>query len=119
MGLMVAEGERSMHPNRLYGYLFTQLAPAACLPRRVTQLVERLETGTLKVGVAPTDLGELERLVRSLANRLGAALIIVGLLISSALMAQVDDTVSLVGYVISGVLALYLFWKIVRTPGDL
>jgi hypothetical protein len=34
-------------------------------------------------------------------------------------MAQVDDTVSLVGYVISGVLALYLFWKIVRTPGDL
>jgi ubiquinone biosynthesis protein len=119
MGLMVAEGERSMQPNRLYGYLFTQLAPAARLPRRVTQLVERLETGTLKVGVAPTDLEELERLVRSLANRLGAALIIVGLLVSSALMAQVDDTVSLVGYVISGVLALYLFWKIVRTPGDL
>ena len=59
------------------------------------------------------------RLVRSLANRLGAPLIIVGLLVSSALMAQVDDTVSLVGYVISGVLALYLFWKIVRTPGDL
>jgi ubiquinone biosynthesis protein len=27
MGLMVAEGERSMEPNRLYGYLFTQLAP--------------------------------------------------------------------------------------------
>jgi hypothetical protein len=34
-------------------------------------------------------------------------------------MAQVDDTVSLVGYVISGLLALYLFWKIVRIPGDL
>jgi hypothetical protein len=30
-----------------------------------------------------------------------------------------DDRVSLVGYVISAVLALYLFWKIVRTPGDL
>jgi len=117
--LMLREAERRLEPNQLFAYMFTQLAPAARLPRRVSQVVGRLETGTLKVGIAPTDLGGLERLLRSTANRLGAALIIAGLLVSSALMAQVNDTVSLVGYVLSGLIALYWFWKILRTPGDL
>ena len=54
-----------------------------------------------------------------MANRIGAAMIVVGLLISSALMARVDHTVSLVGFLLSGLLALYLFWRIIRTPGDL
>jgi ubiquinone biosynthesis protein len=117
--LMIAEAERRLEPNQLFGYIATQLVPAARLPRRISRVVEGLETGTLKVGVTPTGLGDLERLLRSVANRLGASLIIAGLLVSSALMAQVNDTVSLVGYAISGVLALYLFWKIVRTPGDL
>ena len=46
-------------------------------------------------------------------------MIVVGLLISSALMARVDHMVSLVGFLLSGLLALYLFWRIIRTPGDL
>jgi membrane protein implicated in regulation of membrane protease activity len=58
-------------------------------------------------------------MLRSVANRIGAAMIVVGLLISSALMARVDHTVSLVGFLLSGLLALYLFWRIIRTPGDL
>jgi ubiquinone biosynthesis protein len=117
--LMLREAERRLEPNQLFGYLFTQIAPAARLPRRVSQVFERLETGTLKVGIAPTELGGLERLFRSTANRLGAALIIAGLLVSSALMARVNETVSLVGYVLSALIALYWFWKILRTPGDL
>ena len=58
-------------------------------------------------------------MLRSIANRLGAALIVVGLLISSALMARVDHTVALVGFVLSGVLGLYMLWRILRTPGSL
>jgi ABC-type nickel/cobalt efflux system permease component RcnA len=58
-------------------------------------------------------------MLRSLANRLGAALIVVGLLISSALMARVDHTVALVGFLLSGALGLYMLWRILRTPGDL
>jgi ubiquinone biosynthesis protein len=117
--LMLREAEGRLEPDQLFAYVATQIAPAARLPRRLSQVVERLETGTLKVGIAPTDLGGLERLLRSTANRLGAALIIAGLLVSSALMAQVNDPVSLVAYVLSGVIALYWFWKILRTPGDL
>ena len=91
------------------------------LPRRVAQLVDRLETGTLKVGVAPTGLEGLEHLVRSAANRVGAALIVVGVLIASALIARVHDLrwIAGGGFVLAVVLGLYMVWKIIRTPGEL
>jgi hypothetical protein len=47
------------------------------------------------------------------------SLIIVGLLIASALMARVNDAVALGGFCISAVLALYVVWRIIRTPGTL
>jgi hypothetical protein len=91
------------------------------MPRHVSQLVNRLETGTMKVGVVPTDLGGLETVMRSVANRIGAALIIVGLLVSSALLARVHDLrwVAAVGFVMAAVFGLYMVWKIIRTPGEL
>ena len=53
------------------------------------------------------------------ANRIGAAMIVVGLLISSALMARVNDGVSLVGFALASLIGLYMLWKIARTPGEL
>jgi len=60
----------------LSSYAFTQLGPLARLPRRVGQIADRLQTGTLRVGISPTGLEELEAIVRSAANRIGAAVII-------------------------------------------
>ena len=117
--LLLREAERRVEPNQVLSYIFTQVEPLLRLPRRVAQTVDRLETGTLKIGVVPTGLGDAERIVRSVTNRLGWALIIVGLLISSALMARVDHTVSLIGFLLSAVLGLYMLWRIFRTPGGL
>jgi hypothetical protein len=89
------------------------------MPRRVGQLASRLEAGTLKVGIQPTGLHELEHVVRSAANRLGAAMIIAALLVASALMARVDHTVAVVGFALSVALGLFELWRILRTPGDL
>lgn len=119
LGVMLREAERRLEPNHLLSYVFTQLDPLLRLPRRLGQAVDRLETGTLKVGFVPTDLQGLERVVRSGANRLGAALIIVGLLVASALMARVNDAVALVGFILSAAIGLYMLWKIIRTPGEL
>ena len=58
-------------------------------------------------------------MLRSVANRVGAALIVVGLLVSSALMARVNDWIAGTGFVCSFVLGLYMVWKIIRTPGEL
>jgi ubiquinone biosynthesis protein len=117
--LMLAEAESRLEPNQLFSLVFTQLGALSRVPRRVAQIADRLETGTLKVGIVPTDLETTEHMLRSVSNRLGAALIVVGLLVSSALMARVDHTVSLVGFLLSGVIGLYMLWRIVRTPGDL
>jgi len=117
--LMLTEAESRLEPEQLFSLLFTQVGALARVPRRMAQIADRLETGTLKVGVVPTGLESLEHMLRSLANRLGAALIVVGLLISSALMARVNHTVALVGFLLSGVLGLYMLWRILRIPGDL
>jgi ubiquinone biosynthesis protein len=117
--VLLVEAERHLAPGRLFGTLYTQLEPITRMPRQVGQLLSRLEEGSLKVNIAPTGLGDLERVLRSVANRLGAALIVVGLLIASALMARVHEGVALAGFVVSAALALYILWKILRTPGDL
>jgi hypothetical protein len=91
------------------------------MPRRVGQLVNRLETGTFKVGVVPTDLEPLERVMRSTANRLGGSVIVAALLLSSALLARVHDLrwLAFAGFCSAFVLGFYLVWKIIRTPGEL
>ena len=112
---------RNLAPDQLLGTLYTQLGPLTRLPRRLGQLADRIETGTLKVGVAPTELEGLEHVLRSVANRVGAAIIVVGLLLSSALIARVHDLqwLGFAGVCLASVLGLYMIWKIVRTPGEL
>ena len=117
--VMLQETQRRLEPSNLVALAYTQLEPLMRMPRRAAQLVSRLENGTLRVGIQPTGLDELEHVARSVANRLGAAIIIAALLIASALMARVNETVALIGFVLSVVLGIYELWKIFRTPGDL
>jgi ubiquinone biosynthesis protein len=119
--LMLIEAERRLEPDQLMSLVFTQLGPLTRLPRRIGQIADRLETGTLKVGVAPTDLGDFEHLARSIANRLGASIIVLGLLLSSAFLARVHDLqwLAFAGFCLAVVLGVYMLVKIVRTPGEL
>jgi len=117
--VMLRELERRLEPSNLLALAYTQGEPLLRLPRRLGQLAARLETGTLKVGIQPTGLQELEHVARSVANRLGAAMIISALLVASALMARVNDTVAVIGFVLSVGLGLFELWRILRTPGDL
>jgi predicted unusual protein kinase regulating ubiquinone biosynthesis (AarF/ABC1/UbiB family) len=119
--VMLAEAERRLEPNQLFSWAYTQFEPLGRMPRRIGQLVNRLETGTFKVGIVPTDLGGLETIMRSVANRVGGAVIVAALLVSSALLARVHDLrwLAFGGFCCAFVLGLYLLWKIIRTPGEL
>src|SRR3954452_18264201 len=119
--VMLREGERRLEPNQLLAWLYTQLEPLGRMPRRVGHLVTKLETGTFKVGVAPTDLGDFEGIARSIANRIGGALIVSALLVSSALLARVHDLrwEAFALFCAAFLLGVYLLWKIIRTPGEL
>ena len=118
---LLTEAERRLEPQQLLAWAYTQAEPLARMPRRVGQLVDRLETGTFKVGVSPTSLDDFEHVVRSAANRIGSALIVAALLISSALLARVHDLrwIAFVGFALAFLLGLYMVWKIIRTPGEL
>ena len=119
--VMLREGERRLEPNQLFAWLYTQLELLGRLPGRVGHLVNKLETGTFKVGVAPTDLPDLEHALRSVANRVGGAVIVASLLIASALLARVHDLrwYAFGGFCAAFVLGIYMLWKIIRTPGEL
>jgi hypothetical protein len=118
---MKREVERRLEPNRLAAYAFTQLAPLARLPRSVGHLVSELEQGTLTVGVVPTGLDELEHNLRSIANRIGAAMIVGALLLASSLLVNANkvEWLGVAGFCLAAVLGLYMVWKIIRTPGEL
>jgi ubiquinone biosynthesis protein len=119
--VMLTEAERRLEPDQLFAWMSTQLEPLGRMPRRAGQLVNRLETGTFKVGVAPTDLDDFEVALRSTANRVGGAVIVAALLIASALLARVHDLhwYAFAGFCAAFVLGLYMLWKIIRTPGEL
>jgi ubiquinone biosynthesis protein len=119
--VMTREAERRLEPNRLAAYAFTQLAPLVDLPHRAGHLVSELEQGTLKVGVVPTGLDELEHNLRSIANRIGAAMIVGALLLASSLLVNANkvEWLGVAGFCLAAVLGLYMVWKIIRTPGEL
>jgi len=119
--VMLREGERRLEPNQFFAWLYTQLEPLTRLPRNVGQLLTKLETGTFKVGVVPAELADLEHAMRSVANRVGGAVIVAALLIASALLARVHDLrwYAFGGFCAAFVLGLYMLWKIIRTPGEL
>jgi ubiquinone biosynthesis protein len=119
--VMLVEAERRLEPNRFFSYLYTQLDPLARLPRRIGHVLTELEQGGMKIGVQPTGLAELEHNLRSISNRIGAAIIISALLLASALVVRVHrfEWVGIAGFVVACVLGLYMVFKIIRTPGEL
>jgi len=119
--VMLREGERRLEPNQLFAWMYTQLEPLGRMPRRVGHLVNKLEAGTFKVGVAPTDLEDFEAVGRSIANRIGGSVIVAALLVASALLARVHDLrwYAFGGFCAAFVLGFYMLWKIIRTPGEL
>ena len=60
--VMAQEVERRLEPNQLLAFAFTQLQPLLRLPRRSRSSSQKIETGTLKVGIAPVELDDFEQL---------------------------------------------------------
>jgi predicted unusual protein kinase regulating ubiquinone biosynthesis (AarF/ABC1/UbiB family) len=119
--VMTREVEHRLEPNRFAAQALTQLAPLLRLPGRVGHVVSELERGTLRIGIVPTGLEELEHNLRSIANRLGAAMIVGALLLASSLLVRAHsfEWLGVAGFCLAAVLGLYMIWKIIRTPGEL
>ncbi|HLX77439.1 MAG TPA: AarF/UbiB family protein, partial [Acidimicrobiales bacterium] len=119
--LLTHEASRRLTPDRFFADLYTQIDPLTKMPRRIAHLTDQLEHGGLKIGVIPTGLGELEHNLRSIANRIGAAIIISALLLGSSLifLSHRTEWLAISGFALAGLLATYMIWRIARTPGEL
>jgi ubiquinone biosynthesis protein len=119
--VMMIEAERRLEPNRFFSYLYTQLDPLTRLPRRIGHVLAEIEQGGLKIGVQPTGLDELEANLRSIANRVGAAIIVGALLLASSIIVRVQrfEWVGIAGFALACLIGLYMVYKIIRTPGEL
>jgi ubiquinone biosynthesis protein len=119
--VMTLEASRRLEPNRLLASLYTQLDPLTRMPRRIGHLVGELERGSLKIGIVPTGLDDFEHNMRSIANRIGAAIIISALLLASSLifMSHRAEWLAITGFSLAAVLGVYMVWRIARTPGEL
>lgn len=119
--VMILETSRRLEPNRLLAEVYTQLDPLVNMPRRIGHLMGELERGSLKVGIVPTGLGEFEHTMRSIANRVGAAIVISALLLSSSLvfMSHRAEWLAIAGFSLAAFLGAFMVWRIARTPGEL
>jgi ubiquinone biosynthesis protein len=121
LDVMLTETERRLQPNRLFAYLYTQLDPLTRVPRQLGHVLSELEQGSFKMGIVPMGLGELQANLHSVANRLGAAILVGALLLASALLARVHrfEWMAFSGFCLAAVVGLYMLWKVIRSPGEL
>jgi len=93
-------------------------------PQQIHEILEELRDGQIEVGFVHKGLDDLLVDMQKVANRLVVALIVTGGLIGSSLIGifatggpQVFgiNIISVVGFALSAVLGVWLFWSIVRS----
>ena len=93
-------------------------------PHQIYEILEELRDGQIEVGFVHKGLDELLVDMQKVANRLVVALIVSGGLIGSSLIGIFAkagpqflgiNVISVIGFALSAVLGIWLFWSIVRS----
>jgi ubiquinone biosynthesis protein len=93
------------------------------LPRRFSEIVDKLDRGELSVRFEHQNLGGLRNTLEGVSNRLTFGIIIAALIIGSSMIITTGvkpllwgfPAFGIIGYVISGLLGLWLIINIIRT----
>jgi ubiquinone biosynthesis protein len=92
-------------------------------PRRLSEIVDKLDRGELSVRFEHENLGGLRNTLEGVSNRLTFGIIIAALIIGSPMIITTGvkpllwgfPALGIIGYVISGLLGLWLIINIIRT----
>jgi ubiquinone biosynthesis protein len=93
------------------------------IPRRLMQIIQKLESGELGIRFHIEKLEELFQTLENVSNRLSFAVIIAALIIGSSMIITTGfgpllfgfSALGVIGYFISAVLGLWLVFNIIRT----
>jgi ubiquinone biosynthesis protein len=111
--------------RRVYAHLSDGLRFLQDLPRRLDTVVAQLEKGELSLRLKHQGLVPLTRAVQEGASRVTVGLIVAALIMGSSMIITTGvepkvfglPVLGVVGYVISGVIGLWLVWSILRSRG--
>lgn len=111
--------------RRLLTHLSEALHLLQNLPRRIESLVSQLEKGELSLQLKHEGLVPLTRALQEGASRVTVGLIVAALIVGSSMIITTGvepklfglPALGVVGYVISGVIGLWLVWSIFRSRG--
>lgn len=111
--------------KRLLTHLSDALHLVQNLPRRLENLVSQLEKGELSLQLKHEGLVPLTKALQEGASRVTVGLILAALIVGSSMIITTGvepkifglPALGVVGYVISGVIGLWLVWSIIRSRG--
>lgn len=84
---------------------------ARTMPSSLRRFMKRLEEGTIRIEMEHKDLSFFSASLERMANRLSLSLLLAAMIVGSALIVSANYTLGLVGFIISGVLAIALIAK--------
>jgi ubiquinone biosynthesis protein len=93
------------------------------LPQQLRRLLSELDRGALKIDIQPTGLDPLFKRAERIANRIVLGVIVAAFIVGLAMLISAYhpggsgllQVILTIGFVLAGVLALYLIWGIFRS----
>ena len=105
--------------RNIYNLVFLQKQ----LPMRLAQIVEKIDRGELNIRFQHENLGGIRSTLENITNRLTLGIIIAALIIASSMIITTGvkplllgfPALGIIGYLVSGVLGLWLIFNIIRS----
>ena len=112
---------KSLSPGTVFTTVLEAKEFAEQLPRRINRVLESLASSQLKLKVEVIDEGAVIDGLQKVANRITMGLVVAALIVSSAMMMQIESRFTLLGYpgiptvlmLVAGSLAAWLIFNIV------
>jgi predicted unusual protein kinase regulating ubiquinone biosynthesis (AarF/ABC1/UbiB family) len=97
-GLMQRRLLKSLSPGAMFSTVLDAKEFAEQLPRRVNKVLESLASSQLKLKVELIDEGAVMDGLQKVANRITVGLVLAALIISAAMMMQIESRFTVLGY---------------------
>jgi hypothetical protein len=110
--------ERAKHdlsPRRLLQIASEGADVLVQLPHRLDMITQRLASGEMEAKVDIPSLGPLMQALQKVANRIFSGLVLGGLIVASANLMPYRRTLGTAGFIIAGVLGMYMVLVILFT----
>lgn len=106
---------RELNPRRLYQLATESSGLLAALPHRLDILTQRLASNEFQTSIDVPQIVTLLEGLQKVANRIFSGLVLAGTVVASALLIQYQRSLGMFGFVLAGVIGIYMVLSILWT----